>query len=145
MLKLRTVLCLGLAAVTLNAQTPDLTRQPTLYVVGYAHLDTEWRWEYPQVIDEYLRKTMEDNFPEPVRKIMERHKLTPFIGTPDDCAKAAVFLASDESRYTTGQNLFAISEGNLIHYVYEKTLLYSGFNFCLYDCTAGAADNSPPA
>jgi alpha-mannosidase len=52
-------------AVTTIAQTterPDLTKQPTLYVVGYAHLDTEWRWEYPQVIDEYLRKTMEDNF-----------------------------------------------------------------------------------
>ena len=31
-------------------------------MVGYAHLDTEWRWEYPQVIDEYIRKTMEDNF-----------------------------------------------------------------------------------
>jgi alpha-mannosidase len=48
-----------------HAQTsdkPDLTKQPTLYVVGYAHLDTEWRWEYPQVINEYLRKTMEDNF-----------------------------------------------------------------------------------
>ncbi|HZW91955.1 MAG TPA: glycoside hydrolase family 38 C-terminal domain-containing protein [Candidatus Eremiobacteraceae bacterium] len=41
---------------------PDLSKQPTLYVVGYAHLDTEWRWEYPQVISEYLRKTMEDNF-----------------------------------------------------------------------------------
>jgi alpha-mannosidase len=41
---------------------PDLSKQPTLYVVGYAHLDTEWRWEYPQVIDEYLRKTMEENF-----------------------------------------------------------------------------------
>ena len=41
---------------------PDLTSQPTLYVVGYAHLDTEWRWEYPQVIDEYIRKTMEENF-----------------------------------------------------------------------------------
>lgn len=41
---------------------PDLSRQPTLYVVGYAHLDTEWRWEYPQVISEYLRRTMEDNF-----------------------------------------------------------------------------------
>ena len=41
---------------------PDLTKQPTLYVVGYAHLDTEWRWEYPQVINEYLRKTMADNF-----------------------------------------------------------------------------------
>ena len=36
--------------------------QPTLYVVGYAHLDTEWRWEYPQVIDEYLPKTMHANF-----------------------------------------------------------------------------------
>jgi len=48
-----------------SAQTtekPDLSKQPTLYVVGYAHLDTEWRWEYPQVISEYLRKTMEDNF-----------------------------------------------------------------------------------
>ena len=48
-----------------HAQTttpPDLTKQPTLYVVGYAHLDTEWRWEYPQVINEYLRKTMDDNF-----------------------------------------------------------------------------------
>src|ERR1019366_10163363 len=40
----------------------DLTTQPTLYTVGYAHLDTEWRWEYPQVIDEYLLKTMTDNF-----------------------------------------------------------------------------------
>ena len=48
-----------------NAQMnekPDLSKQPTLYAVGYAHLDTEWRWEYPQVIDEYIRKTMEDNF-----------------------------------------------------------------------------------
>ncbi len=40
---------------------PDLNR-PTLYVVGYAHLDTEWRWEYPQVISEYLPKTMRANF-----------------------------------------------------------------------------------
>jgi alpha-mannosidase len=31
---------------------PDLSKEPTLYVVGYAHLDTEWRWEYPQVINE---------------------------------------------------------------------------------------------
>jgi len=49
----------------IRAQTnekPDLTKEPTLYVVGYAHLDTEWRWEYPQVIDEYLRNTMQDNF-----------------------------------------------------------------------------------
>jgi alpha-mannosidase len=58
------VLILALAA-DLAGQTdakPDLTKDPTLYVVGYAHLDTEWRWEYPQVINEYIRKTMEDNF-----------------------------------------------------------------------------------
>jgi alpha-mannosidase len=51
----------GIAAAQ-TTEKPDLTKQPTLYVVGYAHLDTEWRWEYPQVIDEYIRKTMEDNF-----------------------------------------------------------------------------------
>ena len=41
---------------------PNLAKVPTLYVVGYAHLDTEWRWEYPQVIQEYLTKTMRNNF-----------------------------------------------------------------------------------
>ena len=41
---------------------PDLAKQRTLYVVGYAHLDTQWRWEYPQVIQEYLPKTMRNNF-----------------------------------------------------------------------------------
>lgn len=51
----------AVAPAQTNAK-PNLTKDPTLYVVGYAHLDTEWRWEYPQVIDEYIRKTMEDNF-----------------------------------------------------------------------------------
>ena len=41
---------------------PNLAKEPTLYVVGYAHLDTEWRWEYPQLIQEYLTKTMRNNF-----------------------------------------------------------------------------------
>jgi len=50
------------AAHAQTAEKTDLSKQPTLYAVGYAHLDTEWRWEYPQVIDEYIRKTMEDNF-----------------------------------------------------------------------------------
>ena len=46
----------------LNSSDPDLSKQPTLYVVGYAHLDTQWRWEYPRVINEYIPKTMHDNF-----------------------------------------------------------------------------------
>ena len=41
---------------------PNLKTTPTLYLVGYAHLDTQWRWEYPQVISEYLPDTMRKNF-----------------------------------------------------------------------------------
>jgi alpha-mannosidase len=56
--------CLAMAgaAGAQNRPAPDLGKQPTLYVVGYAHLDTEWRWEYPQVIDEYLKDTLTRNF-----------------------------------------------------------------------------------
>src|SRR5581483_3149915 len=45
-----------------NPAPPDITKEPTLYVVGYAHLDTQWRWEFPQTISEYLLKTMRVNF-----------------------------------------------------------------------------------
>ncbi len=41
---------------------PDLTRQSTLYVVAYAHLDTQWRWDYVTTIKDYLPKTMRLNF-----------------------------------------------------------------------------------
>jgi alpha-mannosidase len=43
------------------SQAPD-PKVPTLYVVAYAHLDTEWRWDYPTTIREYLPKTMRTNF-----------------------------------------------------------------------------------
>lgn len=44
----------------IEAQAPrELGR---LYVVGYAHLDTQWRWEYPQVIREFLPATLRRNF-----------------------------------------------------------------------------------
>jgi alpha-mannosidase len=43
-------------------KAPDITKTPTLYVVPYAHLDTQWRWEFPQSISEYLLKTMRVNF-----------------------------------------------------------------------------------
>jgi alpha-mannosidase len=41
---------------------PDLTVEPTLFVVGYAHLDTEWRWDFETTIREYLPKTLRENF-----------------------------------------------------------------------------------
>ena len=55
-----------LALVTVsNGQTmtpPDITNTPTLFVVPYAHLDTQWRWEFPQTISDFLLKTMRVNF-----------------------------------------------------------------------------------
>ena len=60
---------LALAACTVSyaaqAQTmkaPDITKDPTLYVVPYAHLDTQWRWEFPQTISQFLLKTLRVNF-----------------------------------------------------------------------------------
>jgi alpha-mannosidase len=96
------VLLAGASAQT--TEKPDLSKQPTLYVVGYAHLDTEWRWEYPQVIDEYLRKTMEDNF-----RLLDKypHYIFNFSGAnryrlmkeyyPADFAKLKKFV--DEGRW----------------------------------------------
>ncbi|MBE0647130.1 MAG: alpha-mannosidase [Bacteroidales bacterium] len=45
-------------------QTPlyNLSRTPVLYTVGYAHLDTEWRWDYESTINDFLKATMDENF-----------------------------------------------------------------------------------
>ena len=44
------------------AKPADLSRDKNLYTVGYAHLDTQWRWIYPETIRDYIRNTMEQNF-----------------------------------------------------------------------------------
>lgn len=43
-------------------QQYDITKEKVLYTIGYAHLDTEWNWDYPTTINEYIKNTMEDNF-----------------------------------------------------------------------------------
>ncbi|MEI6755310.1 MAG: glycoside hydrolase family 38 C-terminal domain-containing protein [Paludibacter sp.] len=40
----------------------DITKDRLLYTVGYAHLDTQWNWEYPTVINEFIPRTMTENF-----------------------------------------------------------------------------------
>src|SRR5438270_11244974 len=67
MLRIRLLCITAICSIPLPglAQTmkaPDITQTPTLYVVPYAHLDTQWRWEFPQTISEYLLKTMRVNF-----------------------------------------------------------------------------------
>ncbi|MFH1160243.1 MAG: glycoside hydrolase family 38 C-terminal domain-containing protein [bacterium] len=51
----------------IRAQTPytpkyDLSKTPVLYTVGYAHLDTEWRWDYEETINDFLKATLDENF-----------------------------------------------------------------------------------
>jgi len=46
----------------------DISKDKVLYTIGYAHLDTEWNWEYPTTINEYIKKTMDDNF-----KLLEKY------------------------------------------------------------------------
>lgn len=40
----------------------DVSKGKNVYEVGYAHLDTQWRWTYLETIGEYLPKTMSVNF-----------------------------------------------------------------------------------
>lgn len=41
--------------------------------------------------------------PEDVREMYVRHSMTPYVGRPEDIAPVVAFLASDESRYVTGE------------------------------------------
>ncbi|MBE0652113.1 MAG: alpha-mannosidase [Bacteroidales bacterium] len=43
-------------------QRYNLNEDKVLYTVGYSHLDTEWNWTYPTVIDQYIKNTMTENF-----------------------------------------------------------------------------------
>jgi alpha-mannosidase len=60
---------LSLCLIALNTmaagskKSPDLTKEKVLYEIGYSHLDTQWRWAYPQVISEYLPNTVNENAP----------------------------------------------------------------------------------
>lgn len=67
--RLAAALTLGLAGAGAAQQAPGLVPHPTdlsqgntMYLVGYAHLDTQWRWDYRQVIGEYIPNTMSRNF-----------------------------------------------------------------------------------
>ncbi len=41
--------------------TYDLKKDRLLYTVGYAHLDTQWNWDYATTIDLYLKRTLSEN------------------------------------------------------------------------------------
>jgi alpha-mannosidase len=45
-----------------HRQKYNIAKDKVLYVIGYSHLDTEWNWDYKTVIDQYIKRTMVDNF-----------------------------------------------------------------------------------
>ena len=55
-----TVACL--AAEGESKPAYDLSKDKVLYCVGYAHLDTQWRWDFTRTIDHYLQDTLNQNF-----------------------------------------------------------------------------------
>ena len=40
----------------------NLDQDHVLYLVAYAHLDTQWRWDYRTTISRYIKNTLEQNF-----------------------------------------------------------------------------------
>ncbi len=53
---------LGSAQPLQKREKYDLSKDKVLFTVGYAHLDSEWNWDYPTTINEYIKNTMEENF-----------------------------------------------------------------------------------
>jgi NAD(P)-dependent dehydrogenase (short-subunit alcohol dehydrogenase family) len=56
-----------------------------------------------------------ENLPPRLHEIVASETLTPYLGAPEDIAAVVAFLASDEARYVTGQNL--IADGGTVSHV----------------------------
>jgi NAD(P)-dependent dehydrogenase (short-subunit alcohol dehydrogenase family) len=68
-----------------------------------------------------LTQALEETVPG-LKEMIQRHILTPEFGTPDDIAALVTFLASEEARYITGENI-SISGGGLAHQPHYADLL----------------------
>ncbi len=86
----------------------DISKDKVLYTVGYAHLDTEWNWEYPTTINEYIKNTMEDNF-----KLLEKY--------PD-----YVFNFTGSRRYNMMKEYYPASYKKVGEYIKQGRWFVSG-------------------
>jgi alpha-mannosidase len=86
----------------------DISKDKVLYTIGYAHLDTEWNWEYPTTINEYIKNTMEDNF-----KLLEKY--------PD-----YVFNFTGSRRYNMMKEYYPASYKKVADYIKQGRWFISG-------------------
>jgi alpha-mannosidase len=86
----------------------DLAKDKVLYTIGYAHLDTQWNWEYPTTINEYIRNTMLDNF-----KLLEKY--------PD-----YVFNFTGSRRYNMMKEYYPESYKKVKDYIHQGRWFISG-------------------
>lgn len=59
------------------------------------------------VVGLVMTEALDENMPAEAQALMREHNLVPDLGTPDDIAEVAAFLASDQSRYVTGASIVA--------------------------------------
>ena len=59
------------------------------------------------VVGLVMTEALDENLPPEAQALMKEHNLVPFLGSPDDIAEVASFLASDQSRYVTGAAIVA--------------------------------------
>ncbi len=59
------------------------------------------------VVGLVMTEALDENMPPEAQALMREHNLVPDLGTPDDIAEVAAFLASDQSRYITGASIVA--------------------------------------
>jgi alpha-mannosidase len=79
-----------------------------LYTVGYAHLDTEWNWDYPTTINVCIKNTMEENF-----RLFEKY--------PD-----YVFNFTGSRRYRFMKEYYPEMFNKVIYYVKQGRWFVSG-------------------
>ena len=52
----------SIAQTTDRFHSYNIAKDKVLYTVGYAHLDTEWNWDYPASINIYIKNMLTENF-----------------------------------------------------------------------------------
>ena len=121
----------------------DFSKDRTLYEIGYSHLDTEWRWSYPQVIREFLPSTLRDNF-----KLFDKYPDYVFNWTgsnryklmkeyyPEDYAKLKAYVAAGCGSRTARTSRRAMS-------TCPRRSPSSG-RFCTATSSSGVSSGSPP-